>query len=65
MHTYVETVIVGGGQAGLSVSYYLTKHARDHLVIEQSGKPAESMAQSPMGLIYAQYAELADATTRC
>src|SRR5262249_54582269 len=40
--THVDTVIVGGGQAGLSVSYYLTKQARDHLVLEQSDKPAEA-----------------------
>jgi hypothetical protein len=32
----------GAGQAGLSVSYYLTKQARDHIVLEQSDKPAEA-----------------------
>ena len=42
MHTQVDTIIVGGGQAGLSVSYYLTRQGRDHLVLEQSGKPAEA-----------------------
>jgi putative flavoprotein involved in K+ transport len=42
MRTHVDTVIVGGGQAGLSVSYYLTTHARDHVVLEQSDKPAEA-----------------------
>jgi len=36
MTTHVNTVIVGGGQAGLAVSYFLTLHGRDHLVIEQA-----------------------------
>src|SRR5215510_2468188 len=42
MTTHVETVIVGGGQAGISVSYWLTQEGRDHLVLEQSDKPAEA-----------------------
>jgi putative flavoprotein involved in K+ transport len=36
------TVIVGGGQAGLAVSYYLGRRAQDHLVLEQAEKPAEA-----------------------
>lgn len=31
----VETVIIGGGQAGLALSYYLTQQGRTHLVLEQ------------------------------
>jgi putative flavoprotein involved in K+ transport len=31
----VETVVIGGGQAGLSVSYFLTERGRDHVVLEQ------------------------------
>jgi putative flavoprotein involved in K+ transport len=42
MSTHVNTIIVGGGQAGLSVSYYLTREGRDHLVLEQSDKPGEA-----------------------
>jgi putative flavoprotein involved in K+ transport len=42
MRTYVNTLIVGGGQAGLTVSYYLTEQGREHLVLEQSNKPAEA-----------------------
>ena len=41
MTTYTDAVIVGGGQAGLSVSYYLRRQARDHVVLEQAEKPAE------------------------
>jgi putative flavoprotein involved in K+ transport len=32
----VETVIIGGGQAGLSVSYFLKLRGRDHVVLEQA-----------------------------
>jgi putative flavoprotein involved in K+ transport len=36
----IETVIVGGGQAGLATSYYLTQHGREHLVLEQAAQAA-------------------------
>jgi putative flavoprotein involved in K+ transport len=37
----VDVVIVGGGQAGLAMSYYLTALCRSHVVLEQ-GRIAES-----------------------
>jgi putative flavoprotein involved in K+ transport len=40
--TTVNTVIVGGGQAGLSVSYYLTKLSVDHVVLGQTDRPGEA-----------------------
>jgi len=36
MSTYIETVIVGGGQAGLGTSYYLCQQDRPHIVLEQA-----------------------------
>src|SRR5215468_7682374 len=42
MTTHVNTVVVGAGQAGLAVSYHLTRLARDHLVLEQSDGPADA-----------------------
>ena len=42
MRIHVDTVIVGGGQAGLSVSYYPSQRACDHVVLEQSDKPVEA-----------------------
>lgn len=30
-----DTVVIGGGQAGLAMSYLLTKQGRDHIVLEQ------------------------------
>lgn len=33
--SHLPVVVVGGGQAGLSVSYYLQSHNIDHIVLEQ------------------------------
>lgn len=35
MTEYTEVAIVGGGQAGLALSYYLTQQGRPHVVLEQ------------------------------
>jgi putative flavoprotein involved in K+ transport len=40
--TAVNTVIVGAGQAGLAVSYYLSKLSQDHVVLEQADRPGEA-----------------------
>lgn len=40
--TAVNTVIVGAGQAGLAVSYYLSKLSQDHVVLEQAEGPGEA-----------------------
>lgn len=42
MSKHVETVIVGGGQAGLAVSYHLTQQGRAHTILEQAAQPAEA-----------------------
>jgi len=34
----VETVIVGGGQAGLATSYHLRRRGREHVVLEQAAQ---------------------------
>ena len=36
MSTHIETVVIGGGQAGLAVSYYLSQQDRPHIVLEQA-----------------------------
>jgi putative flavoprotein involved in K+ transport len=38
MSDYIETIIIGGGQAGLAVSYYLSQLGREHLVLEQAAQ---------------------------
>jgi putative flavoprotein involved in K+ transport len=40
--THIETVIVGGGQAGLAVSYYLSQKNRPHVVLEQADQAADA-----------------------
>ncbi len=39
---YYETIIIGGGQAGLSLSYYLNKRDSEHIVLEQASAAANS-----------------------
>ena len=36
MSTYIEKVIIGAGQAGLAISYYLKQQGREHLVLERA-----------------------------
>jgi putative flavoprotein involved in K+ transport len=38
----VETIIVGGGQAGLATSYYLTQRGHENLVLEQAAQAANA-----------------------
>ena len=42
MTPHVNTAIIGGGQAGLAVSYYLTGLSVDHVVLEQADRPGEA-----------------------
>lgn len=42
MMTTVNTVVIGGGQAGLSVSHYLKQLSVDHVVLEQADKPGDA-----------------------
>jgi putative flavoprotein involved in K+ transport len=38
----IESVIIGGGQAGLSLSYYLTRAGREHILLEKSPRVADA-----------------------
>ncbi len=42
MRDQIETIIVGGGQAGLGLSYHLAQRGREHLVLEQAAQPGEA-----------------------
>jgi putative flavoprotein involved in K+ transport len=41
----IETVIIGGGQAGLATSYWLKQYGREHVVLEKSGRPGHAWRQ--------------------
>ncbi len=36
MSELIETVVIGGGQAGLAMSYYLRQAGREHIIIERA-----------------------------
>ncbi len=42
MTNSMDTLVVGGGQAGLAVSYHLSQQGRAHVVLEQAAQPAEA-----------------------
>jgi putative flavoprotein involved in K+ transport len=42
MASEFETLIIGGGQAGLAMSYLLSQRGRSHLVLEQSSQVASA-----------------------
>ncbi len=42
MARQIETVIIGGGQAGLAISYYLSQHKREHIILEQTQQAASA-----------------------
>ena len=42
MAAFIETIIVGGGQAGLAISYYLKREGREHLVLERASAVANA-----------------------
>ena len=38
MPEQVEAIVIGGGQAGLAISSYLTQQGRTHVVLEQASQ---------------------------
>ncbi|MFB3151083.1 MAG: FAD-dependent oxidoreductase, partial [Alphaproteobacteria bacterium] len=44
MSEYIDTIVVGGGQAGLSVSCHLKQVGREHLVLDR-GKIGDTWRQ--------------------
>lgn len=42
MKKVIETVIIGGGQAGLAMSYYLKQSGHEHIVLEKASQPADA-----------------------
>lgn len=42
MNKVFETIIIGGGQAGLAMSYCLKERGHEHIVLEQAKQPANA-----------------------
>lgn len=38
----IETIIIGGGQAGLSLSYFLGKAGREHVILEKASQAGDA-----------------------
>jgi putative flavoprotein involved in K+ transport len=39
---HIDTIIIGGGQCGLSISYYLKDYGREHVIFEKAHEPASA-----------------------
>src|SRR5689334_13034467 len=65
---HVETLIIGGGQAGLTMSHMLSRHGRPHLVLER-GRIAERWRSERWNELRFQFpnwsVELPDFPFRC
>jgi putative flavoprotein involved in K+ transport len=42
MNKHIETVVIGGGQAGLAAGYYLSQKNRPHIILEQAENAANA-----------------------
>ncbi|MCB0054051.1 MAG: NAD(P)-binding domain-containing protein, partial [Caldilinea sp.] len=40
-----QTLIIGGGQAGLALSHFLTQAGHDHLILEAAARPGDAWRQ--------------------
>src|SRR5215469_4330144 len=50
MSEQIESVIIGGGQAGLALSYYLTQQGQAHVVLERGRVGDAELDDSTPGL---------------
>ena len=39
---HCDTIVIGGGQAGLAISYCLSARGRDHIMLEQAAQPVHA-----------------------
>ena len=56
MSEHVDTIVVGGGQAGLSTSWHLKKAGREHIILDR-GRIGDTWRQ-PMGFVLPRHTKL-------
>jgi putative flavoprotein involved in K+ transport len=44
-HSHLEVVVIGGGQAGLAIGYFLARQGRDFTILEAAGEAAAAWKQ--------------------
>src|SRR5512139_2755032 len=54
MAEYIETIIVGGGQAGLAMSHHLAQRGREHVLLERA-RIAERWRSERWDSLYFQF----------
>ncbi len=63
MTQQIDVVIIGGGQAGLAMSYYLTQEGAN-ACSSRTGPHCRDMAEPMLGFVHACDAELDDQAPR-
>ena len=54
MRERYDTVVIGGGQAGLAMSYHLREHGREHIILERN-RVAERWRSERWNSLYFQF----------
>ena len=62
---WIDTVIIGGGQAGLAMSYCLKRQRRRHVVLERAPRVAKCVAQPALGFLHFGHSEFSGAHAGC
>ena len=44
-HSHLEVVVIGAGQAGLTIGYFLSQQERDFAILEAAAEPAAAWKQ--------------------
>lgn len=47
MYSHYETLIIGGGPAGLQMGYFLQKNGRDYMILERADRPGNFFHKFP------------------